>query len=82
MKYTHGTPFRRACEEGLIDTAHSIQVGIRGSQYSSDDIQDSKDLGFEVIIANEIHETGIKETGRRIREKSEKLRKLLLSFVH
>ncbi|MCK9927264.1 arginase family protein, partial [Frankia sp. Mgl5] len=32
-KYTHGTPFRRAVEEGLIDTAHSIQVGMRGPLY-------------------------------------------------
>ena len=44
MKYTHGTPFRRACEEGLIDTAHSIQIGIRGSQYGPEDVQGSIDL--------------------------------------
>jgi agmatinase len=69
MKYTHGTPFRRACEEGLIDTEHSIQIGIRGSQYSPQDIQDSKDLGFKVITANEIHEMGISETGKIIRER-------------
>lgn len=69
MKYTHGTPFRRACEEGLIDTEHSIQIGIRGSQYSPQDIQDSKDLGFKVVTANEIHEMGINETGKIIRER-------------
>ena len=66
MKYTHGTPFRRACEEGLIDTAHSIQVGIRGSQYGPEDIQGSKDLGFEVLDANQLHEIGIEEGLRRI----------------
>src|ERR1051326_6625312 len=33
VRYTHGTPFRRAVEEGLLDTAHSIQVGLRGSEY-------------------------------------------------
>ncbi|HCT65472.1 MAG TPA: agmatinase [Lachnospiraceae bacterium] len=69
MKYTHGTPFRRACEEGLIDTEHSIQIGIRGSQYSPQDIQDSEDLGFKVVTANEIHEMGISETGKIIRER-------------
>ncbi|MGI6767136.1 MAG: agmatinase [Lentihominibacter sp.] len=66
MKYTHGTPFRRACEEGLIDTSHSIQVGIRGSQYGPEDIQGSKDLGFEVITAHELHEIGIKKGIERI----------------
>lgn len=69
MKYTHGTPFRRACEEGLIDTAQSIQVGIRGSQYGPEDIQGSIDLGFEVLTANELHEMGIKEGIRRIQSR-------------
>lgn len=66
MKYTHGTPFRRACEEGLIDTAHSIQVGIRGSQYGPEDVQGSIDLGFEVLTANELHKIGIQEGVKRI----------------
>ncbi len=65
-KYTHATPFRRACEEGLIDTAHSIQLGIRGSQYGPQYMQDSLDLGFEVIRADELHEIGIKECIKRI----------------
>ena len=69
MKYTHGTPFRRACEEGLLDTAHSIQVGIRGSQYGPEDVQDSRALGFEVITANEMHEIGMKAVGERIRNR-------------
>ena len=33
QKYNHGTPFRRAMEEGLIDPSHSIQIGMRGSLY-------------------------------------------------
>ncbi|MDR2089168.1 MAG: agmatinase [Clostridiales Family XIII bacterium] len=69
MKYTHGTPFRRACEEGLLDTAHSIQVGIRGSQYGPEDIQGSKDLGFEVLTANELHGIGIAEGVKRIQKR-------------
>lgn len=69
QKYAHGTPFRRACEEGLIDTAHSIQVGIRGSQYGPEDVQGSIDLGFEVLTANELHEIGVSETGKRIRDR-------------
>jgi agmatinase len=69
MKYTHGTPFRRACEEGLIDTKHSIQVGIRGSQYGPEDVQGSIDLGFEVLTANELHKIGIEEGVKRIQKR-------------
>lgn len=69
QKYTHGTPFRRACEEGLIDTAHSIQVGIRGSQYGPEDIQGSVDLGFEVLTANQLHRIGIAEGVKQIRSR-------------
>ena len=79
MKYTHGTPFRRACEEGLIDTAHSIQVGIRGSQYGPEDIQGSKDLGLEVLTANELHQIGIAEGVNRIQQRVGKA-KVFLSF--
>jgi len=57
-KYTHGTPFRRAAEEGLLDTAHSIQVGLRGPLYSASDMQGSRDLGFRLITAPEIHDRG------------------------
>ncbi len=69
QKYTHGTPFRRACEEGLIDTEHSIQIGIRGSQYGPEDVQGSIDLGFDVLTANELHEIGVAEAGKRIRDR-------------
>jgi len=69
MKYTHGTPFRRACEEGLIDTKHSIQVGIRGSQYGPEDVQGSIDLGFEVLTANELHKIGMTEGVKRIQKR-------------
>jgi agmatinase len=67
--YTHGTPFRRACEEGLIDTAHSIQVGIRGSQYGPEDIKGSEELGFEVLTANELHTIGMAEGVKRIQKR-------------
>ncbi len=78
-KYTHGTPFRRACEEGLIDTEHSIQIGIRGSQYGPEDIQGSIDLGFEVLTANELHKIGIEEGVKRIQDRV-KDAKAFLSF--
>jgi agmatinase len=77
MKYTHGTPFRRACEEGLIDTKHSIQVGIRGSQHSYEDIKGAKDLGFHMLTANELHEIGIAEGISRIQERVGKAKAFL-----
>lgn len=48
-KYTHGTPFRRAAEEGLIDFGHSLHVGLRGPLYSRLDLQESEQLGFAAI---------------------------------
>jgi agmatinase len=48
-KYTHGTPFRRAAEEGLIDFAHSLHVGLRGPLYSRLDLEESEKLGFAAI---------------------------------
>lgn len=47
--YNHGTPFRRALEEGLIDPSTSIQIGMRGSLYDPDDFKIAADLGFKVI---------------------------------
>ena len=54
VRYTHGTPFRRACEEGLLDTAHSIQVGLRGSEYAPSDLDDVRQLGFQVLLAQDL----------------------------
>jgi agmatinase len=68
-KDTHGTPFRRACEEGLIDTSRSIQVGLRGSVYDETDVQMPAEQGFEVITGPELHDNGIRDTIERIRKR-------------
>lgn len=68
-RYNHGTPFKRAVEEGLLLAEHSIQVGIRGSAYSKDDLNVSKDLGLELVTAVEIHKMGIPSIIQRIRER-------------
>ena len=47
--YTHGTPFRRASEEGLIDGRHSMHVGLRGPLYSRLDLEESEQLGFAAV---------------------------------
>ena len=57
---THGTPFRRASEEGLIDMEASLHVGIRGPLYSRDDLRDDSRLGFAIIASHEIETEGLK----------------------
>ncbi|MCK6258162.1 agmatinase [Fictibacillus sp. KIGAM418] len=69
-KYTHGTPFRRAVEEGLIDVEHSIQVGMRGPLYGQEDIQDARDLGFEVLTMRDVRKLGYDEVIRKIHERT------------
>jgi agmatinase len=69
QKHTHGTPFRRAVEEGLLKPECSIQVGMRGSLFDSGDWKDSRELGFELISTDEVREQGISETISRIRER-------------
>jgi len=59
QKYTHGTPFRRAVEEGLLDTRRVIQVGMRGSLYGPEDLDQSRDLGFEVWTTDDVRREGI-----------------------
>ncbi len=51
---THGTPFRRASEEGLIDLTASTHVGIRGPLYGPEDLRDDARLGFAIISSAEI----------------------------
>lgn len=58
QKYNHGTPFRRAIEEGLIDPAHSIQVGMRGSLYDPDEHKLAAQLGMLLIPAHKVREMG------------------------
>ena len=56
--FTHGTPFRRASEEGLIDKTASMHVGIRGPLYSREDLTDDNTLGFKVIGAHDMDDMG------------------------
>jgi agmatinase len=56
---THGTPFRRASEEGLIDLTASLHVGIRGPLYGREDLADDARLGFAIIGAPEVERHGM-----------------------
>ena len=57
--YTHGTPFRRASEEGLFVPGHSMHVGIRGSKYGPEDLAEDAGFGFAVMGTWEIETIGI-----------------------
>lgn len=67
--YTSGSFVRRAIEDKLIDANSSIQIGIRGTAYAASDIQQSQDLGLEVMTTEDIVEEGIRETVARIRKR-------------
>jgi guanidinopropionase len=58
-KYTHGTPFRRAVEEGLLDPKRVVQIGIRGSLYKRDDNQWAIEQGMRVITIEEYFDLGV-----------------------
>jgi guanidinopropionase len=58
-RYTHGTPFRRAIEEGLLDPRRVIQIGIRGSQYDGEDLDFARRAGVRVVMIEEFFDRGI-----------------------
>jgi agmatinase len=58
QKYFHGTTFKRAVEEGLLDAQASVQAGMRGSLYGAEDIEVARDLGFTVLTTDELRDLG------------------------
>ena len=66
---THGTPFRRASEDGFIDKTASMHVGIRGPLYGKEDLEDDKRLGFAIVTSEYIEEEGVAAAIRRVRER-------------
>ncbi len=58
QKYTHGTPFRRAIEEGLIDPHRMVQIGIRGTMYDTEDRDFAAANGIRLIPVEELHARG------------------------
>ncbi|MFL2803053.1 MAG: agmatinase [Paracoccaceae bacterium] len=59
--YTHGTPFRRAVEQNLIDPKRTVQVGIRGTNYDSEDRDFALSEGIRIITIEEFFERGISD---------------------
>jgi len=58
QRYFHGTTFKRAVEENLLDPRASVQAGMRGSIYGAEDIRASEELGFTVIPSEELRALG------------------------
>src|SRR5580692_8393276 len=59
QRFTHGTPFRRAWEEGLLLHDHSIHVGLRGPLYSGADLREDSDMGFAQVTADDVASAGV-----------------------
>ncbi|GAA2314148.1 agmatinase [Streptomyces violaceusniger] len=68
-QYTHGTPFRRAVEEGLLDTSALSHVGTRGSLYSKEDLDEDTKLGFGIVTAADVMRRGVDEVVQQLTER-------------
>jgi agmatinase len=66
-RYFHGTPFRRALEEGLIDPNRSLLAGMRGSLYAASDLDEPRSWGFEIVPCDELRTWTAKQYGERVR---------------
>jgi agmatinase len=67
QRYFHGTTFKRAAEEGLIEPSASVQAGMRGSVYASGDLQGARELGFTVLTSDELRAIGPQAYGELVR---------------
>lgn len=67
-KFTHGTPFRRAIEEGLVDPKRMVQIGIRGTAYNTEDVAWGEAQGVRIIRIEELFDRGIKDVMAEARQ--------------
>jgi agmatinase len=68
-RYFHGTPFRRALEEGLVDPHRSLLAGMRGSLYTAADLDEPRGWGFEIVSCDELRTWTPEEYAARVRER-------------
>ncbi|MDF5752672.1 agmatinase [Spongiactinospora sp. TRM90649] len=68
-EYTHGTPFRRAVEEGLVDTSALSHVGTRGPLYAASDLNEDARLGFGIVTSADVMRRGVDEIVAALRER-------------
>lgn len=69
-RYSAGTPFLRAVEEGIVDPTRSIQLGMRGSLFRQSDITQSLDLGYDVVTTDALFDLGHRAVASRITERT------------
>ncbi|GAA1811403.1 agmatinase [Luedemannella flava] len=69
VPYTHGTPFRRAVEEGLLDTDALCHVGIRGPLYAKADLDNDARFGFGIVTSADVMRLGVDAVVARLRER-------------
>src|SRR5690606_21801026 len=67
--YTHGTPFRRAAEEGLLATEAACHVGTRGPLYGRKDFDDDTRLGFGIVTSADVYRQGADAVAARLAER-------------
>ncbi|WP_046470749.1 agmatinase, partial [Allosalinactinospora lopnorensis] len=67
--YTHGTPFRRAVEEGVLDTEAICHVGTRGPLYGPRDLQEDRRFGFGIVTAADVLRQGVDAVSQALRER-------------
>lgn len=65
--YTHGTPFRRAVEEGIVDTEALSHVGTRGPLYGKKDLDDDRRFGFGIVTSSDVYYQGVREVVDKLR---------------
>ena len=59
FRYTHGTPFRRAVEEGLLEPKAVVQIGVRGTMYDGEDIDFARANGIRIVRIEELMDRGV-----------------------
>ncbi|MCT9929231.1 agmatinase [Planotetraspora sp. A-T 1434] len=68
-EYTHGTPFRRAVEEGILDTEALSHVGTRGPLYGRKDLEDDRRMGFGIVTSADVMRRGVDEIADALRRR-------------
>jgi agmatinase len=66
QRYTHGTPFRRAWEEGLLRRDRSVHVGLRGPLYAQSDLVEDAGMGFAQITTEQVAQLGVVDVVERV----------------
>ncbi len=68
-EHTHGTPFRRAVEEGVVDTSALSHVGTRGPLYGKQDLTEDEKLGFGIVTSADVYRRGADEVADQLRQR-------------